>query len=248
MRVIDELSIGFNELKLGVFAEKYQDIWDKCVADKLDYKEYLKMLVSMELEGRHHRRIKRLLKQANIPRVKEINDFKVDKIPGFEQSTVTKLVKGDFIDRAENLLIFGNPGTGKTHLSIALTREWCNARRKVLFMTAAELLQELLKAKASLRLNEYTNKINQYEVLVIDDISYIPCERNEADLLFLLLSSRYENKSIVITSNLAFAKWDSIFKDNMTTAATIDRLVHHSIILKLNAESYRKEFAKNSRD
>ena len=172
----------------------------------------------------------------------------LDKIPGFEQSTVTKLVKGDFIDRAENLLIFGNPGTGKTHLSIALTREWCNAGRKVLFMTAAELLQELLKAKASLRLNEYTNKINQYEVLVIDDISYIPCERNEADLLFLLLSSRYENKSIVITSNLAFAKWDSIFKDNMTTAATIDRLVHHSIILKLNAESYRKEFAKNSRD
>ena len=85
-------------------------------------------------------------------------------------------------------------------------------------------------------------------MLVIDDISYIPCERSEADLLFLLLSSRYENKSIVITSNLAFAKWDSIFKDNMTTAATIDRLVHHSIILKLNAESYRKEFAKNSRD
>ena len=129
-----------------------------------------------------------------------------------------------------------------------LTREWCNAGRKVLFKTAAELLQELLKAKASLRSNEYTNKINQYEVLVIDDISYIPCERSEADLLFLLLSSRYENKSIVITSNLAFAKWDSIFKDNMTTAATIDRLVHHSIILKLNAESYRKASAKNSRD
>ena len=106
----------------------------------------------------------------------------------------------------------------------------------------------MLKAKASLRSNEYTNKINQYEVLVIDDISYIPCERSEADLLFLLLSSRYENKSIVITSNLAFAKWDSIFKDNMTTAATIDRLVHHSIILKLNAESFRKESAKNSRD
>ena len=206
------------------------------------------MLVSMELESRHHRRIKRLLKQANIPRVKEINDFQVSKIPGLEQSTVTKLAKGDFIDRAENLLIFGNPGTGKTHLSIALTREWCNAGRKVLFKTAAELLQELLKAKASLRSNEYTNKINQYEVLVIDDISYIPCERSEADLLFLLLSSRYENKSIVITSNLAFAKWDSIFKDNMTTAATIDRLVHHSIILKLNAESYRKASAKNSRD
>ena len=248
MRVIDELSIAFTELKLGVFAEKYQEIWDKCITDKLDYKEYLKMLVSMELESRHHRRIKRLLKQANIPRVKEINDFQVSKIPGLEQSTVTKLAKGDFIDRAENLLIFGNPGTGKTHLAIALTREWCNAGRKVLFKTAAELLQELLKAKASLRSNEYTNKINQYEVLVIDDISYIPCERSEADLLFLLLSSRYENKSIVITSNLAFAKWDSIFKDNMTTAATIDRLVHHSIILKLNAESYRKEFAKNSRD
>ena len=102
MRVIDELSIAFTELKLGVFAEKYQEIWDKCITDKLDYKEYLKMLVSMELESRHHRRIKRLLKQANIPRVKEINDFQVSKIPGLEQSTVTKLAKGDFIDRAES--------------------------------------------------------------------------------------------------------------------------------------------------
>ena len=152
---------------------------------------------------------------------------------------------GDFIDRGDNLLIFGNPGTGKTHLSIALTREWCNAGRKALFVTAAELIQELLKAKNSLRWNEYTNKINSNEILVIDDISYTACERHEADLLFLLLSSRYERKTIVITSNLPFANWGKIFKDNMTTAAAIDRLVHHSIILKLNAESYRKETAKN---
>ena len=247
MRAVDELSMAFNELKLTVFAEKYKETWEKCVADKLGYKEYLKMLTTMELESRHHRKINRLIKKAKIPRMKEINDFEVSKVPGLEQSTITKLVKGDFIDKAENLLIFGNPGTGKTHLAIALTREWCNAGRKALFITAAELLQELLKAKASLRSNEYTSKINQYDVLVIDDISYIPCERNEADLLFLLLSSRYEYKSMVITSNLAFAKWDSIFKDNMTTAAAIDRLVHHSIILKLNAESYRKISARNSK-
>ena len=102
-----------------------------------------------------------------------------------------------------------------------------------------------IRAKKAVKLDDYIVRMNKNDILVIDDISYIPCDRQEADLLFMLLASRYENKSIVITSNLPFAKWDSIFIDNMTTAAAIDRLVHHSIILKLNAESYRKEFAKN---
>lgn len=242
---IDELALACKELNLVSFAEKYKSISKQCEDEKLSFENFLKKLVNLELEERHHRKIKRLLKNAKIPVVKDINNFLIDRLPDINKSKIEQLSKGDFIDRGNNLLIFGNPGTGKTHLSIALTREWCNAGRKVLFMTAAEIINELLKAKKSTAVNEYIHKINKYEVLILDDISYIPCERHESDLLFNLLSSRYERKSIVITSNLPFAKWDMIFKDKMTTSAAVDRLVHHSIILKLNAESYRKEEAQN---
>ena len=187
MKQIDEIALGFKELKLNIFAEKYEEVWQKCTDDNKAYQHFLKMLINMELESKHHARIKRLLKKSKIPRMKDINDFSVKRIPGLEQGKIEQLAKGDFIDRAENLLIFGNPGTGKTHLSIALTQEWCNAGRKALFITAAELMQGLLRAKKAVRLDEYIVKMNKNDILVIDDISYIPCDRQEADLLFTLL-------------------------------------------------------------
>lgn len=245
---INELGLSLNELRLHAFASQYSELANKCAIERLGHVDYLKKLVEIEIEERYHKRIKNLLKKSRIPRLKHLKDFEVIRIPELTQSTINDLARGDFIDRSENLLVFGNPGTGKTHLVIALIQEWCNAGRKVIFMTTAELIQELLKAKQNMRWNEYIARVNKYEVLVIDDISYVGCERHETDLLFLLLASRYENRSVVITSNLAFADWGSIFKDNVTTSAAIDRLVHHSIILKLNAESYRKECARKKQD
>jgi DNA replication protein DnaC len=156
---------------------------------------------------------------------------------------------GEFIDRCENILLFGGPGAGKTHLSIALAREWCLQGRRVYYTSASSLVQELLRAKQSLLLNQMIKRLDKFEVLLIDDISYIPFERSETDVLFQLLSERYEMRSTLITSNAVFAQWASIFKDEMTTAAVIDRLVHHSTILELNVEdSFRRaEAAKNNR-
>jgi len=238
------LSESLKELRLYAISEKYADVAQKCTVEKVNHEEYLRVLVDMEIEQRYHKKIKRLMKQSRIPRRKSISNFTTERLPNINQQIINDLVKGDFIDRAENLLIFGNPGTGKTHLTIALTQEWCSAGRKVLFTTAAELIQDLINAKSDVSWNRKVESLNKNDVLVIDDISYVPCERQEADLLFILLASRYENKSVVITSNLPFAQWNTIFKDDMTTAAAVDRLVHHSIILKLNAESYRKETAK----
>lgn len=239
-----ELSHSLKELRLYAISSKYNEVATQCEVEKLSHIEYLKSLVSLELEHKYHKKIKRLLKGSKIPRNKSIKDFNIERIPELNYNTINDLVRGDFIDRAENLLIFGNPGTGKSHISIALTQEWCSAGRKVLFISAAELIQELVKAKHNICWNEQLQKLNKYDVIVIDDISYIPCDRKEADLLFILLASRYEAKSVVITSNLPFADWNSIFMDEMTTAAAIDRLVHHSIILTLNTDSYRKEIAK----
>jgi DNA replication protein DnaC len=243
---IDELALSLRALKLYEFERRYKEVADRSMAESLSHVEYLKLLTDIELEARHHKKIARLLKTSRIPRKKDIKDFEVTRIPDLHASTIKELAKGDFIDRQENLLIFGNPGTGKTHLAIALTHEWCNMGRKVLFTTAAELMQNLLKAKEGTSWNEYIQQINKNDVLVIDDISYVPCDRKETDLLFLLLASRYENKSVVITSNLAFSQWGTIFKDEMTTAAAVDRLVHHATVLPLNAQSYRKEKAKNT--
>ncbi len=245
---IKELEAGLKELRLSAFADKYYDTATQCAAQNFGHVDYLQMLVNAELEDRHHNRIKKLIQKSRLPRIKHLKDFNSARIPELTQGLVNELATGNFLDRAENLLIFGNPGTGKTHLAIALVQEWCNRGRKAIFITAAELIQELLKAKRLRRLNEYIKSINKNEAIVIDDISYVACDKCETDLLFLLLASRYENRSLIITSNLSFGEWGSIFKDDITTKAAVDRLVHHSTILKLNAESYRKESAKKKQE
>ena len=150
--------------------------------------------------------------------------------------------------QAENLLIFGNPGTGKSHLSTALAREWCLQGRHIYFATAAALVQDLLLAKRDLRLNPLLKKLDKFEAIVIDDISYIPQDRDETDVLFLLIAERYEQRSLVVTSNLPFSEWGHIFKDQVTTTAAIDRLIHHASILELNGDSYHStEAAKRKK-
>ena len=229
---------------MKVFANEYQALAELFEKDKKSFVDYLGELSSREAEYRYQLKISRLLKNAKLPRNKLLKDFEVERIPGLSSSKVQNLISGEFIDRYENLLIFGNPGTGKTHLSIALAREWCVANRRVLYVSAANLVQQLLRARQDLGLEQYIKKLDAFEILVIDDISYVPFESRETDVLFTLLSSRYEMRSVLITSNLPFAKWNNIFKDEMTTAAAIDRLVHHATILELNTESYRMANAK----
>ena len=227
---------------------QYESIAIECEKNNKTHIEFLQQLVEMEIEHRHHKRITRLLKQVKLPREKTLTSFDCKRIPGLSKSVIKRLASGEFMDRCENILIFGNPGTGKTHLSIALSQEWCLQGRKVFYITAAALMQNLLKAKSELKLNEFIRKMDRFEILLVDDISYIPCAREETDALFTLLSARYEMRSLLITSNLAFDKWDTIFKDKMTAAAAIDRLVHHATILELNTESYRITNAKQKRE
>ena len=156
------------------------------------------------------------------------------------------LLDGAFLDRKENVLAFGNPGSGKTHLLSALGQELIRNGRRIGFTTCARLVQDLLLAKKELRLSRAIKKLAYYEGLVIDDLGYVQQSREEMEVLFTLLAERYERGSVLITSNLPFSKWEAIFKDPMTTAAAIDRLVHHSVILELNIPSYRMEQAKKN--
>lgn len=240
-----ELENMLKSLGLGSFLAHYQSFAEKTEQEGGHSVDYLYELSKLETETRSHRRIQRLIKQAKLPRSKLLEDFEITRIKKLSPALIHRLTQGAFIDRCENLLIFGNPGTGKTHLSIALAREWCLRGRRILYTTAAALVQELLAAKQNVELNEFIKKMDRYEMLIIDDISYLPYERKETDALFVLLSARYEQRSLLITSNLVFSQWDQVFKDKMTTTAAIDRLVHHSTILELNTESYRAAQAKN---
>lgn len=233
-------------LGLKAVSEHFQKLGEEAERDGITHIDYLRQLLQLEYERRHKVRIDRFLKQADIPRNKLLREFDVSRIDGLSSSLVNRLADGEFIDRCENILIFGNPGAGKSHLSIGFAREWCLKGRKVLYKTAAKLVEELVIAKQALELNSFIKKLDRFEVLIIDDISYVPCDRQETDALFVLLSERYEQRSIVVTSNLVFSQWNKIFKDEMTTTAAIDRLVHHATILELNvSESYRTAYAKS---
>jgi len=244
LNLTQDLNQLLSLLKLPICLKNYQYLAERCEKDNISHIEFLYELLLRESDYRNQKRIDNLVKAAKLPRDKLLSDFNMARIPGLAPSQIHKLTDGDFIDRYGNVLIFGNPGTGKTHLSIGLAREWCLTGRRVCFYTAANLVQQLLQAKIVLKLEQFIKKLDRFEVLIIDDISYVPFEKQETDVLFTLMAARYEMRSLVITSNLPFSKWDTIFKDEMTTNAAIDRLVHHAVILELNTSSYRSECAK----
>lgn len=242
---MDDLSALLSVLKLSAFANDWRQVSEEFEKQQKGFQEFLFELSRRELILKQQKRIERLLKQAKLPRRKTLKEFDTTRIPGLSTSVIKRLACGDFMKHYENILIFGNPGTGKTHLCIAFAQEWCLLGHKVFFITAANLVQHLLQAKQTLQLEQCIKKMDKFDVLIIDDISYVPFERHETDVLFTLLAARYETRSVVLTSNQPFANWGSIFKDEMTTAAAIDRLVHHSTILELNTESYRIKSAKS---
>src|SRR6266702_2179642 len=160
---------------------------------------------------------------------------------------VERLLDGSFLDRAENVLVFGPPGSGKTHLLSALGQELVRSGRRVLSRKCGLLVQDLLLAKRDLKLAALLKRLAGYEALIVDDLGYVQQSREEMEVLFTLLAERYERGSVQLTSNLPFSGWEAIFKDPMTTAAAIDRLVHHSVIIELNLPSYRAEQAKKAK-
>jgi len=211
------------------------------------YDQYLLNLCEMEISQRQTRKVTRLLIASRLPAGKTLSSFDRTRLPAPVNRKLDVLLEGDFLERRENVLAFGNPGSGKTHLIAALGHELVQKGKSVYFATCSLLVQRLLKAKAELTLEKELRRLDKFDALLIDDIGYVQHTREEMEVLFTLLAYRYELRSVLITSNLVFSQWEKIFKDPMTTAAAIDRLVHHSIILELNMASYRMATAQKSK-
>ena len=235
------------DLHLPTIRRCYQESAIIASRDNWEYESYLLELAEREREARHNARIGRLLKDSKLPLEKNLKTFDRKRLPRKVDAHLTQLLKGKFLDHKENVLAFGNPGSGKTHLLCAVAQELIHQGRQVRFTPCNLLVQELLIAKRDLKLARVLKQYAKYEALIIDDIGYVQQSREEMEVLFTLLADRYERSSVMITSNLPFSKWEQIFKDPMTTAAAIDRLIHHSVILELNLSSYRLEQSQKAR-
>src|SRR6185312_3061743 len=235
------------ELRLAAIRNQYEAVVRQATAESWGYPEFLLELLQRECQQRQHNRIERLLKASKLSLAKSWSALDLKRLPTKVAQQLRSLLSGDFLDRRENVLVFGAPGSGKTHALNALGLELARAGRRVLFTKCSLLVQELLKAKRDLALKELLRDLSRWEGLVIDDLGYVQQSREEMEVLFTLLAERYERGSVLVTSNLAFSQWEQIFKDPMTTAAAIDRLVHHSVILEFNVPSYRAEAARKAK-
>lgn len=242
-----QLVAHLKELRLPAMRDSFEGEAQRAQQETWSYERYLFELVQYECEARRRHRIERFLRESRLPLEKNLDTFDMKRLPRKAAQQVHALLDGAFIDRCENLLAFGNPGSGKTHLLCALGQELIRAGYRIYFTPTTLLVQDLLRAKQDLKLARLLKRLGKYDALLLDDIGYVQHDREEMEVLFTLLAERYERGSVLLTSNLPFSKWDRIFKDPMTTAAAIDRLVHHSVILELNIESYRMHAAKTKK-
>lgn len=233
------------QLYLSTAAKRYAELAQQADREGLTHEQYLLLVMREECDERRNKRIERYLRESRLPIEKSLETYDHNRLPHKIREQIRVLMDGKFLDLKENILIFGNPGSGKTHLICAIAQELVRKDRRIYFTSCAMLLQELLSSKRELKLQSLIRKLNKYEGIIIDDIGYVHQDKEEMEVLFTLLAERYERGSVMITSNLPFSKWEKIFKDPVMTVAAIDRIVHHSIILELNLPSYRVSEAKN---
>jgi DNA replication protein DnaC len=244
---VESLAMMLRALKLPSFARFAEEVAQKAEREGWTYGRYLHHLAELEVHERRRRRLERYQRESDLPGEKTLATLNRARLPAKVAKMLPSLCEGAFVERGDNVLAFGLPGRGKTHLVCALGHELIQRGHRVLFTPTFALVQRLLAAKRDLRLEKELAVLDGFDAVILDDIGYVQQSREEMEVLFTFLAERYERRSVIITSNLVFREWDRIFKDPMTTAAAIDRLVHHSVILEMIGPSIRGEEAEQAR-
>ena len=226
-------------LKLPTFLREHEKLARQCAAEGVDHTRYLQRLAELELIDRERRLVERRIKVARFPAVKSLDSFQFTAIPSLNKSLVLELARCAYVEGRENIIALGNSGTGKTHIAIALGLAACQKGLSVGFVTASTLVHDLLEARDERRVQKLKRSLAAYKLLIIDELGYVPLSSTGAELLFEVFSERYERGSTIVTSNLPFDEWTSVFGSERLTGALLDRLTHHVHILEMNGESYR---------
>ena len=227
------------ELKLPSFLREYGKMAAQCAAEGVDHPQYLLRLAELELIDRHQRMVERRIRAARFPAVKSLDTFDFPAIPSLNKALVMELARCEYIQRRENIIAVGNSGTGKTHVALGLGLAACQRGMSVGFTTAAALVHEMMEARDERRLLNLQRQLSRLNLLIIDELGFVPLSTTGAELLFEVFSQRYERGSIMVTTNLPFDEWTEVFGSERLTGALLDRLTHHVHILEMNGESYR---------
>jgi DNA replication protein DnaC len=226
-------------LKLPAVLKFYQELARQAVEANQTYEGYLLALVEAEVQQRDENAHKKRIKTARFPVLKTLDQFDFSAVATLNKAKVLGLAQGDYIERKDNLILMGNSGTGKTHLAVALGICACQSGKNVRFYTAAGLINQLMEYQAALRLSQLERSLSRMDLLIIDEVGYVPFSEKGAQLFFQLVAASYERQSLIMTTNLEFSKWPEVFGSEQLTGALLDRLTHHAEILSMNAESYR---------
>ena len=226
-------------LRLPTMVRNYELLAKEAETNRVSYEEYLCCLSEQELQAREENTRKERLAKARFPAMKTLDQFKFDEIPSLDKSMVLKLFTGQYLANAENVVLLGGHGTGKSHLAISLGVEACAKGKKVRFYSVSELVHQLLEARDARQVFRLQQQLARYDLLILDELGMTDCKQDGGNLLFQVISSRYERCSTIITTNLEFKDWTSVFGTQQLTNALLDRLVHRCQIVPMNGESYR---------
>ena len=243
----DLLGTYLKTLKLSIFASEYDKVAKVCSQENEDYRGFLFRLSELEVINREQRATERRIKLARFPSLKTLDNFDFSRLATLNKVQVLELSRCEYIERHENIIAVGNSGTGKTHIGISLGLAACQRGYSVGFITAASLVHELMEAHSEKRLLRLQKQLAYYKLLIVDELGFVPLSQTGSALLFEIFSQRYERGSILVTSNLPFDEWTSVFSSDRLTGALLDRLTHRCHILEMNGASYRLSQSKQER-